>query len=147
MRPPSALPRGTRVGLDTSLFIYFLQDHPRFGEWCATLFTRIEQRHLEAVTSTISLLEVLVQPYRDRDDELAQKMYALLATYPGIGWIPVTIEVADRAADLRARYNLKTPDAIQVATALTQHASLFLAGDKAFKRVKEIECVILEVTP
>ncbi len=53
-----------RIGLDTNLFIYFLEDHPRYGEWCASLFDLIERGHNPAVTSTVTLLELLVQPYR-----------------------------------------------------------------------------------
>jgi AbrB family looped-hinge helix DNA binding protein len=42
--PPQGLPteRG-RIGLDTNVFIYFLEDHPRYGAWCASLFDRIER--------------------------------------------------------------------------------------------------------
>jgi len=50
-----------RIGLDTNLFIYFLEDHPRYGAWCASLFDRIERGHNAAVTSTVTLLELLVQ--------------------------------------------------------------------------------------
>ena len=55
-----------RIGLDTNLFIYFLEGHPRYGSWCASLFDLIERGHNPAVTSTITLLELLVQPYRDK---------------------------------------------------------------------------------
>jgi hypothetical protein len=32
-----------RIGLDTNLFIYSLEDHPRYGRWCASLFELIER--------------------------------------------------------------------------------------------------------
>lgn len=51
-----------RVGLDTNLFIYFLEDHPRYGAWCASLFDLIDRGRTPAVTSTVTLLELLVQP-------------------------------------------------------------------------------------
>ncbi len=134
----------SRVGLDTSLFIYFLQDHPRYGAWCTSLFDGIERGRTPAVTSSLSLLEILVQPYRQRNEELTQKIYALLSTHPGLLWAPVTLEVADRAADLRARYRLSTPDAIHVATAILQGAVHFVGNEKALRRIKEIECVMLD---
>lgn len=136
--------KSDRIGLDSNLLIYFLQDHPRYGPWCASLFERIERGHASAVTSTVSLLEVLVQPYRAQNEELVRAIFALITTYPGLAWMPVTIEVADKAAELRARYRLTTPDAIQVATAIIQHASKFYGNDKALRRVKEIECVVLD---
>ena len=62
----------------------------------------------------MTLLELLVQPYRDQKDELAQKIFALTSTYPQIQWVPLTMNLADRAAELRAHYRLSTPDAITV---------------------------------
>jgi predicted nucleic acid-binding protein len=69
-----------RIGIDTNIFIYFLEAHPRYGAWCASLFDRIERGHNPAVTSTVTLLELLVQPYRDQKEELAQKIFAVAST-------------------------------------------------------------------
>ena len=133
-----------RIGLDTNLFIYFLEDHPRYGAWCAFLFDRIERGHNPAATSTVTLLELLVQPYRDHKEELAQKIFALTSTYPQIEWVPVSMTLADRAAELRAHYRLSTPDAIQLATAIDCKATRFYGNDRSLRRVKEIKCCILD---
>ena len=133
-----------RIGLDTNIFIYFLQNHPRYGGWCASLFDRIERGHNPAVTSTVTLLELLVQPYREQKEELAQKIFALTSTYPKIEWVPVSLALADRAAELRARYRLSTPDAIQLATAIGHKATRFYGNDLSLRRVKEIECLIVD---
>jgi predicted nucleic acid-binding protein len=133
-----------RIGLDTNLFIYFLEDHPRYGTWCVSLFDRIERGHNPAVTSTVTLLELLVQPYRDQKEELAQKIFALISTYPKIEWVPVSMGLADRAAELRARYRLSTPDAIQLATAIGHKATRFYGNDRSLRRVKEIECLLAD---
>lgn len=145
-RPPSeGLPaEGERVGLDTNLLIYFLEDHPRYGAWCASLFDRIEQDRAAAVTSTVSLLELVVQPYRQQREELVHKIFGLLTTYPGLAWVPVTLGIADRATELRARYRLSTPDAIQIATALIHQCTRFIGNDKTLRRIKEIRCLILD---
>jgi predicted nucleic acid-binding protein len=133
-----------RISLDTNVFIYFLEDHPRYGPWCGSLFGLIERGHNPAVTSTITLLELLVQPYRDRQEELAQKIFALTSTYPKLEWVPLTMNLADRAAELRARYRLSTPDAIQLATAIGHKATRFYGNDRALRRVQEIECIIVD---
>ena len=141
--PEPSLPNEReRISLDTNLFIYFLEDHPRYGEWCASLFDLVERGHNLAVTSTVTLLELLVQPYREQKEELAQKIFALTSTYPEIEWVPVTMK--DRAAELRARYRLSTPDAIQLATAVVHKARRFYGNDRGLRRVKEIECVIVD---
>ena len=143
--PPSAfLARHSRIGLDTNILIYFVQDHPRYTDWCDSFFHRIQAGETAAVTSTVSLLEALVQPYRLQNDCLVQKFYALLSTYPGLVWSPVSLEIADRAAELRARYNLSTPDAIQIATALDAGATGFIGNDKGLKKVQELECLALD---
>lgn len=133
-----------RIGLDTNVFIYFLEDHARYGAWCASLFDRIERGQNSAVTSTVTFLELLVQPYREQKEDLAQKIFALVGTYPRIDWVPVTLELADRAAELRARYRLSTPDAVQVAAAISGGATRFYGNDRILRRVKEIECVLLD---
>jgi predicted nucleic acid-binding protein len=133
-----------RIGLDTNLFIYFLEGHPRYGSWCASLFDLIERGHNPAVTSTVTLLELLVQPYSDKKEELAQKIFALSSSYPKLEWVPVTMDLADRSAELRARYRLSTPDAIQLATAIGHKATRFYGNDRGLRRVKEIDCIIVD---
>ena len=133
-----------RIGIDTNLFIYFIEDHPKYGSWCSSLFDLIERGDNPAVTSTITLLELLVQPYREQKDDLTQRIFALTSTYPGIEWKPVTMAVADRGAELRARYRLSTPDAIQLATAIGSKAARFYGNDRTLRRVKEIECIIVD---
>jgi len=133
-----------RISLDTNVFIYFLEDHPRYGSWCGSLFDLIERGHNPAVTSTVTLLELLVQPYRAQQEELAQKIFALISTYPKLEWVPLTMNLADRAAELRARYRLSTPDAIQLATAIGHKATRFYGNDRGLRRVKEIECIIVD---
>ncbi len=133
-----------RIGLDTNVFIYFLEGHPRYGVWCATLFDLIERGQNPAVTSTVTLLELLVQPYRDQKEELTQKIFALSTTYPKLEWVSLTMNLADRAAELRARYRLSTPDALQLATAIGHKAVRFYGNDHGLRRVKEIECLIVD---
>lgn len=131
------------VFIDTSLFIYFVEQHPRYYSACCKIFENIENSRIKAATSTLSLLEILVQPYRQKKDDLILKFYSLLTTYPNLTWIPLTIETADLAARFRAAYNLKTPDSIQAASAVIYGAG-FICNDSVFKKVKEINCLVLE---
>lgn len=133
-----------RIGLDANVFIYFLEGHPRYGAWCVSLFDLIERGQNPAVTSTVTLLELLVQLYRDQQEELTQKMFALASTYPKLEWVSLTMNLADRAAELRARYRLSTPDAIQLATAIGHKAVRFYGNDNGLRRVKEIECILVD---
>jgi len=51
-----------RVGLDSAIFIYHFEEHPRYKELCAEVFDAMEAGAIQAVTSTVTLIEVLVQP-------------------------------------------------------------------------------------
>ena len=133
-----------RIALDTSVFIYFIESHPDYFPLCNRLFEAVEHSHNKASTSTLSLLEVLVQPYRMNKEELAIKFYALMSTYPHLTWLDMSLNIADLAARLRAKYRLRTPDSIQAASAISSGATGFICNDRAFKKIKEIDVLVLE---
>ncbi|RPI37356.1 MAG: PIN domain-containing protein [Nitrospiraceae bacterium] len=142
-QPGDFFKKHRKVYLDTSVFIYFVERHPHYYDLCDEIFRDIEEGRIEAATSTLTLIEILVQPYRLKKEELVLKFYSLFTTYPHLQWIQLTLGISDLAAKLRAEHNLKTPDAIQIASALSDGATGFVCNDKAFRRVKEIECLIL----
>ena len=90
------------------------------------------------------MLELLVHPYRGDDSERVDRFYALLSTYPHLHWLPLTLNVADRAASLRAQRNLKTPIAVQAATALAGFAIGFITNDPVFHRVDGLQAMVLD---
>jgi len=96
------------------------------------------------VTSTVTMLELLVHPYRQEDLDGVDGFYALLSTYPNLTWVATSLEIADQAARLRAAHNLKAPDAIQAATALLSRATALISNDPAFIRVKELEVLVFD---
>lgn len=140
----SFLKRHSLIALDTSVFIYFIEHHPDYFPLCEQIFESLESGQIKASTATLSLLEILVQPYRLQNDSLVLKFYSLLTTYPNFTWVDMTLNVADLAAKLRAEHRLKTPDSIQAASAIHSGATGFICNDAAFKRIKEFECLILD---
>lgn len=136
--------RARTLALDTSAFIYHLEAHPVHASRLLPIFRRIEGGRCRGVSSTLTFLEVLVQPYRTGDDEKRAALSALLASFPGMTWIPLDLTVADRAASLRARYRLRTPDAIQLATALHAGADVFLTNDRDLRRVQEVPVLLID---
>lgn len=90
------------------------------------------------------MTELLVQPYRDCEEERADELYALLSTYPGLDWIAPSIEIADTAARIRALYRLRTPDALQAATAAQAQATGLVTNDTVFKRIEAFETLVIE---
>jgi predicted nucleic acid-binding protein len=96
------------------------------------------------VTSTITMTELLVQPYRGLDEQQAGLFYGLLSTYPNLDWIAPDLEIAGLAARLRAAHRLKTPDALQAATAVHAGASGLITNDPVFERVEGFEALVLD---
>ena len=96
------------------------------------------------MTSTITLLELLVQPYRLGEIDRVNKYYALLSTFPHLEWVAPTLEIVDIGARYRAEFNLRTPDAIQAATAVNGDATGFISNDSGFQRVTGLDVMVLE---
>lgn len=138
------LGRQRRIALDTSIFIYQLEANPRYLPLTDPIFEWLDQPDHKAVTSTITMTELLVQPYRDAEQEQVDEFYALLSTYPNLDWIAPTLEVADMAAKVRALYRLRTPDALQAATAVQAHATGLVTNDPVFQRVEVFETLVLD---
>ena len=90
------------------------------------------------------MTELLVQPYRESDEARVDMIYGLLATYPNLEWIVPDLEIADIAARFRARYRLRTPDALKAATAARAQATGLIANDPVFERVDAFETLLLD---
>jgi predicted nucleic acid-binding protein len=138
------LRRHRRIFLDTSVFIYQLEANARYLALTESVFSWVERAGHEAVTSTITMTELLVPSYRDNNEQRVDAFYSLLSTYPNLRWIAPELETADLAARMRAMYRLRTPDALQAATALRAQATGFITNDPTFARIGEFETAILD---
>jgi predicted nucleic acid-binding protein len=99
---------------------------------------------LFGMTTAIALLEVLVVPMRQHNLALQAEYRDLLLHSNNFATFNITTDSAQIAADLRARYGLKTPDALQLGCALENGCDAFLCNDTAFKRVTELRVLILD---
>ena len=90
------------------------------------------------------MTELLVHPYRTGSEQLVDEYYGLLASYPNLDWVAPNLEIADTAARFRAFHKLRTPDAIQAATATFAAATGFITHDPDFARVTQFETLVLD---
>lgn len=118
------------VGLDTAVFIYYLEEHPDYLSIVAPVFEAIDRGELFASTSALTLLETLVVPYRAGDASLAASYEAVLTNSRGLDLVDLDRGVLRAAAQLRAATAIHTPDALQVATALGRRAHAFVTNDR-----------------
>jgi predicted nucleic acid-binding protein len=132
-----------RVALDAAVLIYTVEGHPKYFDLGHQIFSWLQSRG-SAVTSTVTMTEALVRPYRLGDLNSVYKLYALLLSYPHLDWVAPNLHIADHAAQIRATHNLRTPDAIHAATALAAGVTGFITNDPVFRRVKPLEILVLD---
>ena len=133
-----------KIFVDTELLIYYIEEHSDYIAYLNSIFDVPQKNGNNILTSVITLLEVLVLPYKNNDIVLAKKYQDILENSKDISLYPVTTDISRYAAQLRAKYNLRTPDSIQIATAIISQADIFFTNDLSFKRVSEIEILILD---
>jgi len=140
----TALNRHEVVAVDSMVFIYHIEGHPSYLPLTRVLFKRIETGKNRAVSSHLSLLEVLTLPYRKERQDLALLYRSLLTEFPYLTLWPLDQETSELAASIRAHHNLSTPDAIQMATALRQGATAFVTNDKQLKKNNDLDVLLLD---
>jgi len=133
-----------RIALDSSIFIYQLDENPRYLPATHRVFVWLESPPHTAVTSTITWTELLAPAYRIAEQKRLDRYIGLLVGYPHLEWIAPDLAIADLAAQIRARYRLRTPDALQAATAMLAGATLFVTNDRAFRKVENLTTLMLD---
>jgi len=133
------------LALDTPVFIYFLERHPIYFTLVKEIFTRIEKGDLQAAASSLAFTEIFVPGYRHKMYSQILDVFRLLTNFPNLRFTDISPSIAREAARIRAEYNLRTPDALHVATALDVQADAFVTNDQGLQVVSpEIHILLLE---
>lgn len=132
------------VGLDTPCFIYHFERNKRYFPLTQNLFRSVEKGDIQGVASVIALTEVLVYPLTRGRHSLVELYQLVFTTFPHLDLINVDSAIAQEAAALRAKYDLSIPDALHIASALTQGATAFITNDLRLKKVQELEIILLD---
>ena len=132
------------IFVDTVAFIYFVERNPVYVDVLRPVFNAIDVGELRAITTTITYSEVLVHPCRQGNQDLVAKYETLLRETPNLTIAPFNLKLAKQTAEIRAQYGLKTPDAIQWATAIRYGVKFFLTNDSGFQRFSDPRVLLLE---
>lgn len=139
------LSKRDHVALDSMVFIYVLDaSNSTFHPSSRLLVDTLERRHIPSVTSVVSVIETLSSPtYLDSPERV--ELYSLFfQKFPLLTVCPVSWEIASVAARLRRETrSLRTPDAIQLSTALVHGVTHFVTNDDRLKSVKGLPFNIL----
>jgi predicted nucleic acid-binding protein len=123
------------VAIDAGPLIYWFENHDELAPVLEPLFAAAE-RDRPLVASQLVLLEVLTGPLGKGDHVLADRLERALLHCPCLDLVPISRAVLVRAAELRAEYRVKTPDALHLATALLGGCGAFVTNDR---RIPDIE--------
>lgn len=133
-----------KLFLDACSIIYLIESQQQQGQATRLLLDKALQNKTQLIVSRLSFLECRVLPLKENNTELLTR-YNRFFQLPSIRIIELTADVVNLATDLRANYSqsLRTPDALQVACALSAHADQFLTGDKKLSVIEELEIVLV----
>ena len=138
-----AIEKHKTVGLDTAPFIYFIEDVAPYADLLEPAFGLLEQQALRAVTSTITLAEILTKPLSENNFGLADEIKFTLKTFATLSMVAIDEKLAEAAALIRARHGFRLPDALQIAVAIEGEATLYITNDSRLKKIDAIEVLIL----
>lgn len=139
------LANSQKIALDSSCFIYHIEQNPKYLELTRIVFKELlPNDRIKAVASTLTLTEILIKPYKLNRPGLALAYKTLIKAVPNFSLFAPDEQVADTAAQIRAKYGLRTPDSIHLATAIESGAKAIIANDRRWRQVKEINTILLE---
>ena len=96
------------------------------------------------ISSILVLVEVLTGYHKANDDASEREFKQMMREFPNIETYDLNYNLIDRIIDLRIKYNIKTPDAIHIATAIENKADAFITNNKGLRKIKEIKVVYLK---
>ena len=132
------------VGVDTAVFIYLIEENESYLPIITPLFEAADSGRIEVVVSALTLLEVLVVPYRAGNTKLAEAYEAVLTGGRGIRMVELGREQLRRAAYLRATTSVATPDGLQLATSLVSGCSAFVTNDRSLPAIPGLKILQLD---
>ncbi|MEH2278348.1 MAG: PIN domain-containing protein [Nostoc sp.] len=136
------LPSSGVIYIYTSIVIYSVEWNPNYYSLLRPLWLKFQTGEIEVVSSELILMETLVIPLRNNDTFLLNAYEELLLS-ENMQLVPISQFILRQAANLRATTNLKTPDAIHAATALSINSNQFITNDKGFSNVSGLPVIIL----
>ena len=132
---------GKKIFIDTAPLIYFIEDNSEYTQKLDELFC--SKNNCQFITSVITLSEVLVMPLREGNIRLAKQYENILTQTNNFQIYEINQPIAKETAVLRAKHLIKTPDAIQLATAKYYSADYFLTNDFKFKIDNDLNVILL----
>lgn len=144
MKIDAALQGVQHLYLDAAPLIYFAEEHRAYIRKMDQILDLILKTPIQTVSSVLTMTELLVQPLKLGNTDLAQEYHDILVASKLCDPVSVTTDIAISGAAIRARNSLRTPDAVHVATALKEDCDAILTNDRDFRRVTDPDVLVLD---
>lgn len=133
-----------KIFIDTAPLIYLIEGEDDFAMSVEKQLRQWITAEENLSTSTLTLLELLVVPMKQENKHLVQKYRALLQDILSEPLIPLSEAISEMAAQIRGATGFKTPDSIQLATALYSGADIFYTNDKRLSKFSDIKIITIK---
>ena len=134
----------SKLYVDSAPLIYYVEEHKVYVDKMEQILHLVENTSLEAVSSVLTLSEVLVMPVRLGAHHLTRRYRSILMNREFCTLVSISADIAIRAASIRARYRINSPDALHIATAIEFGCDAFLTNDHKLRAVQELTVLVLD---
>ncbi len=144
MKISVAFAQTRQVFLDTAPLIFLVEANPFYIHLVQVVFGMIDDGQLGATTSPISLSECLIHPIKQGNLAAIGTFTNLITSGANTSFVLIGEKIAHTAAELRAKYNFKLPDSLQLAAAIESGCESFLTNDHQLRQVSEINVIVID---
>lgn len=134
---------GNKIFIDTNLIIYYLELNEEFYPTVKEIFKMAEVGKIRLITSSLSYMEALVPIVKKDDISLKAKYDYLFKGFEGLEVMDIDMDIAYTGAVIKAKYNIRTPDALQIGCAIKAGCDEFLTSDARLKSVEDIKITVI----
>jgi predicted nucleic acid-binding protein len=131
------------ISVDSSFFIYHLENIQPYNELTSVTVERISSGELFCNISALVVTELLVRPFKEKNYKNINLFEKFIRTFPNSKICDLDFAVAKLSAKIRAESHLKTPDAILLATARVNCSEIFITNDLNLKKFSDSKLGIL----
>lgn len=132
-----------KIAIDTPCLIYYIEKNSKYQNLTEIIFEDfLVGGKIEIIASTLLLTETLIRPFAQKQPQLVLDYKSIISK--NFTLYPLSEKIAEKTAQLRAKYKIGTPDSIHLATAIESGAKAIIANDRRWQQVKEIKTIILE---
>ena len=131
-----------KIFIDTAPFIYLIENNKNYAHLTKELLKELCIEN-QFITSVVTYAEFCVKPKMINDTILIEYFKNLLSEI-GCEMKTINLAIAETTANLRAKYLfLKTPDALQLGTAIYHNCAKFITNDKKLLKITELEIILI----